>query len=347
MEKKKNNMKLRHYAYSLQLKNTFTISHSSRNSTAAVMVELEHDGIIGFGEASLPPYLNETVESVKAFLSTIALQRYSDLLNVEYILCDIDKLSSGNTAAKAAFDIALHDWVGKKMGYPWYKIWGLSIDTIPDTSYTIGIDTLDKVCQKTIDASRYKSLKVKLGHENDKEIIKVIRDVSAVPIRVDVNQGWTDKYYAIDMIGWLAEQNVEFIEQPLPVEQLDDTAWIRERSPMPIIADESVQRSNDILHISGAFDGINIKLMKCSGLREAYRMILLAKATGLKVMLGCMTESSCAISAAAQVSPMVDWVDLDGALLVANDPFMGATFFNGKILPADESGIGCKKASVG
>lgn len=338
-------MKLRYYTYPLQLRNTFTISHSSRNSTPAVMVELEHDGIIGFGEASLPPYLNETVESVQGFLSTIDFKKYSDLLKVECILDDIDRMSTGNTAAKAAFDIALYDWVGKKIGYPWYKIWGLSIDTIPDTSYTIGIDTLDKIRQKTIDASRYKSLKVKLGHENDKEIIKVIRDVSVVPIRVDVNQGWSDKYFALDMIGWLAEQKVEFIEQPLPVAQLDDTAWIRERSPMPIVADESVQRSSDIVHIAGAFDGINIKLMKCSGMREAYRMILLAKANGLKVMLGCMTESSCAISAAAQVSPMADWVDLDGALLVANDPFVGATFFNGKILPSDEPGIGCKKKS--
>lgn len=336
-------MRLRHYAYSLKLNNTFTISHSSRNSTAAVMVELEHDGIIGFGEASLPPYLIETVESVQTFLSAIDIEKYSDLLSVEYILDDIDRISSGNTAAKAAFDIALHDWVGKKLGYPWYKIWGLSVDTIPDTSYTIGIDTLDKIRKKTVDASGFKALKIKLGHENDKEIIKVIRDVSAVPIRVDVNQGWTDKYYALDMIGWLAEQNVEFIEQPLPVAQPDDTAWIRERSPMPIVADESVQRSKDILHIAGAFDGINIKLMKCTGMREANRMIVLAKANGLKVMLGCMTESSCAISAAAQLSPMADWVDLDGALLVANDPFMGARFLNGKILPLDESGIGCKK----
>jgi L-alanine-DL-glutamate epimerase-like enolase superfamily enzyme len=309
------------------------------------MVELEQDGIIGFGEASLPPYLNENVESVQEFLAAIDLEKYSDLLSVEYILDDIDRMSPGNSAAKAAFDIALHDWAGKRIGYPLYKIWGLSVGTIPDTSFTIGIDTLDKIRQKAIDASRYKALKVKLGHENDKEIIKVIRDVSDVPIRVDVNQGWTDKYYALDMLGWLAEQKVEFIEQPLPVAQLDDTAWIREKSPMPIVADESVQRSKDILHITGAFDGINIKLMKCTGLREANRMIVLAKANGLKVMLGCMTESSCAISAASQLSPMADWVDLDGALLVANDPFTGAKFVNGKILPSDDPGIGCKKVS--
>ena len=340
-------MKLHHYTYTLELKNAFTISHSSRTTTSAVMVELEHEGIIGYGEASLPPYLNETVESVHGFLSTIDLEKYTDLLKVEHILDDIDRNSPANTAAKAAFDIALHDWVGKRIGYPWYKIWGLSFDTIPDTSYTIGIDTIDKIRQKTLEASPYKSLKVKLGHKNDKEIIRVIRDVSAVPIRVDVNQGWVDKYYAVDMIGWLAEQNVEFIEQPLPVELLDDTAWIRERSPIPIVADESIQRSQDIMHITGAFDGINIKLMKCTGLREAYRMILIAKAHGLKVMLGCMTESSCAISAAAQLSPLADWVDLDGALLVANDPFVGAKFLNGKIIPSDESGIGCKKIAGG
>ncbi len=336
-------MQLHAYPYTLELKNTFTISHSSRKTTPAVLVELEHDGITGLGEASLPPYLGETVESVRRFISLNNFKAFTDPFLVEDILFTIDNVDSGNSAAKAAIDIALHDWIGKRIGLPWYRIWGLNIEKIPFTSYTIGIDTIESVQKKTAAASEYKILKVKLGHENDQEIIRAIRQITTVPIRVDINEGWIDKYYALDMVNWFAQYNVELVEQPLPKQKLDDINWINERSPIPIVADESLQRLGDIKTIAGAFSGINIKLMKCTGMHEAYKMILLAKTYGLKVMLGCMTESSCAISAAAQLSPMVDWVDLDGAILITNDPFTGAAFKNGKIIPTEQPGIGCNK----
>ncbi len=336
-------MRLKYYAYNLELTSTFTISHSSRKCTPAVLVELEHDGVTGFGEASLPPYLGETVESVQTFLASLDMGSFDDPFLVEDILHNIDKKSKGNHAAKAAIDIAIHDLIGKCWGLPWYKIWGLNKKNIPDTSFTIGIDTVEKVREKALLASRYKILKIKLGQANDKELVSAVREVSSVPIRVDVNEGWRDKYQALDMIGWLTEQNVELIEQPLPKDLIDDIAWLREKSPIPILADESVQRIDDIKKIAGVYDGINIKLMKCTGMREAYKMILLARAMGLKVMLGCMTETSCAISAAAQLSPLVDWIDLDGPLLISNDPFTGAFFSNGKMIPSDRPGIGCVK----
>ena len=211
------------------------------------------------------------------------------------------------------------------------------------TSFTIGIATPEIIRQKTREAAPYKIIKVKLGGAHDREMIDAIRDVTDRPITVDANQGWRDRAEALRMIEWLASRNVVFIEQPMPKAQLDDTAWLRERSPLPLIADESVQRLADVRRAVGVFDGINIKLMKCTGLREAHKMITLARALDLKVMLGCMTETSCAISAAAQLSPLVDWADLDGALLIKNDHFDGATIVDGKITLPDRPGIGAVK----
>ena len=184
---------------------------------------------------------------------------------------------------------------------------------------------------------------MKLGRENDREMIEAIRSVTDKPITVDANQGWTKRDEALRMIEWLAERGVEFIEQPMPKAQLDDTAWLRERSPLPLIADENCQRLADVASLRGVFDGINIKLMKCTGLREAHKMIVLARALGMKTMLGCMTETSCAISAAAQLSPLVDWADLDGAVLIKNDCFDGATIVDGKLVLPDRPGIGVIK----
>jgi len=213
------------------------------------------------------------------------------------------------------------------------------------TSFTIGIDTPEMVRRKTREAEPYHIIKVKLGagDEADRAIIGAIRDVTDKPITVDANQGWKDRGGALAMIEWLAARGVVFIEQPMPKEQLDDTAWLRERSPLPLIADENVQRLADVVRCRGVFDGINIKLMKCTGLREAHKMITLARALDLKVMLGCMTETSCAISAAAQLSPLVDWADLDGALLIKNDLFSGTTIVDGKITLNDRPGLGLVK----
>ena len=336
-------MKLRSYPHTLELKHAFTIATNSRTTTPAMMVEVEQDGLIGYGEASMPPYLGESQETVANFLREVDLSRFPDPFQLEEILPAIDALAPGNTAAKAAVDIALHDWIGKKLGAPWHRLWGLDPARTPVTSFTIGIDTPEVVRDKTREAAPYKIIKVKLGRDTDRQMIETIRSVTDKPITVDANQGWTDRNEALKMIEWLATRGVVFIEQPMPKAQTDDTAWLRARSPLPLIADESVQRLADVQKAHGVFDGINIKLMKCTGLREAHRMITLARALGLKVMLGCMTETSCAISAAAQLSPLADWADLDGAVLIKNDLFDGATIVDGKVTLTDRPGIGAVK----
>jgi L-alanine-DL-glutamate epimerase-like enolase superfamily enzyme len=336
-------MKLRFYPYTLELKHAFTVAVNTRTTTPVMMVEVEKDGIVGYGEASMPPYLGESHETAKTFLSNVDLSPYRDPFMLELILGDIDRLAPGNPAAKAAIDIALHDWVGKKLGQPWYRIWGLDPAQTPVTSFTIGIDTKEMIRQKTREAAVYKILKVKLGRDNDKEMIETIREVTDKPIRVDVNQGWKDRSFALNMIEWLATKQIEFVEQPMPKEQVDDLAWLREKSPLPIIGDEGVVRLPDVRKAYGVYDGINVKLMKSTGMREAYKMISVAKSLGMKVMLGCMTETSCAISAAAQLSPLVDWADLDGAVLITNDIFDGATIVDGKVTLTVKPGIGASK----
>ncbi|MDB6113172.1 MAG: murI [Lacunisphaera sp.] len=339
-------MKLRFQPYTLELKHAFTIANNSRTSTPAMLVEVEQDGIIGYGEAAMPPYLGENQDTAAAFLRQVDLSRFPDPFQLEEVLPALDALAPGNTAAKAAVDIALHDWIGKKLGAPWHRIWGLDPAKTPVTSFTIGLDTPEIVRQKTREAAPYRIIKVKLGRDTDRMMIETIRSVTDTPITVDANQGWTDRNEALKKIEWLATQNVLFIEQPMPKAQIDDTAWLRARSPLPLIADENVQRLADVRKAHGVFDGINIKLMKCTGLREAHRMIILARALGLKVMLGCMTETSCAISAAAQLSPLVDWADLDGAVLIKNDLFTGATIVDGRVTLSDRPGIGIVKLSA-
>ncbi|MDR0976983.1 MAG: twin-arginine translocation signal domain-containing protein [Prevotellaceae bacterium] len=337
-------MKLRFFPYELQLQHVFTVATYSRTTTPDVQVEIEYDGIIGYGEASMPPYLGQTVESVTAFLQKVNLEQFADPFQLDDILAYIDSLSPGDAAAKAAVDIALHDLVGKILQAPWYKLWGLNKEKAPSTTFTIGIDTADVVREKTKEAGdRFNILKVKLGRDNDKEMIETIRSVTNLPIAIDANQGWKDKHYALDMIHWLKERGIVMIEQPMPKEQLDDTAWVTERSPLPVFADESLQRLKDIMPLKGAFNGINIKLMKCTGMREAWKMVTLARALDMKVMVGCMTETSCAVSAAAQFSPAVDFADLDGNLLISNDRFKGMEVVKGKITLPDLPGIGVVK----
>ena len=340
---KRGTMKLTFRPFTAQLRHVFTIATSSRSTTPGMLVEIAYDGTVGYGEASMPPYLGESQESVAAFLSRVDLSKYGNPFELETILADLDAITAGNTSAKAAVDIALHDLAGKLMNQPWYNIWGFAREKTPYTSFTIGIDTPDVVRQKVREAAPYKILKVKLGRENDKEMIETIRSVTDTPITADANQGWTDKRAALDMIGWLKDKGVLFVEQPMPKAMLEEMAWITERSPLPIIGDESVQRLTDIRHVQGVFTGVNIKLMKSTGMREAHKMVVLARALGLKVMLGCMTETSCAISAAAHLSPMVDWADLDGALLISNDPFDGARIVDGRVTLSDRPGIGVTK----
>src|SRR5574344_619289 len=336
-------MKLTFFPYELKLRHTFTVATYSRTTTPDVQCQIEYDGVVGYGEASMPQYLGQTVDSVSTFLNKVNLEQFNDPFQLEEILAYIDAINPGDTAAKAAVDIALHDLVGKLLGAPWWKIWGLDKAKAPSTTFTIGIDTADVVRQKTKEcADKFNILKVKVGLDNDKEMINTIREITDLPITVDANQGWKDKNKALDMIFWLKEHGIVMVEQPMPKAQLDDSAWVTQKSPLPIFADESVQRLKDIPSIQGAFTGINIKLMKCTGMREAWKMLNFARAIGMKVMVGCMTETSCAVSAAAQLSPAVDFADLDGNLLIANDRFKGMEVVGGKITLKDIPGIGLK-----
>ena len=334
-------MELRFFPYELQLAHTFTVASYSRKTTPDVQVEIHYQGLTGYGEASMPPYLGQSVESVTSFLKKVDLSPFSDPTKLEDILAYVDSLSEGDSAAKAAVDIALHDLTGKILGAPWYRIWGLDPLKAPDTTFTIGIDTPEVVTQKTREcADKFNILKVKVGLDNDKEMIETIRKVTDLPIAVDANQGWTDRSKALDEIFWLKDQGIVMVEQPMPRERVDDNAWITEHSPLPVFADESIQRLRDIPSVKGAYTGINIKLMKCTGMREAWKMLNYARAEGMKVMIGCMTETSCAVSAAAQLSPAVDFADLDGNLLITNDRFSGITVEKGKLTLHDRPGIG-------
>lgn len=333
-------MRLKFHPIDLRLRHTFTISRSSKDIEQSVIVELEHDGIIGIGEAAPSERYGESRDSVVAFLKKVDLSEFNDPFQIDDILDRIKILAKGNTSAKAAIDIALHDWLGKKVGLPLWKLWGLNKEKTPLTSFTIGIDSLNVIEQKVKEAEPYRILKVKVGVPNDQEIIKTIRKVTDKTIRVDANEGWKSRELARDKILWLEEQGVEFIEQPMPASDLEGTAWVRERVHIPIIADENVIQLFDLPNLQGAFDGINIKLMKCTGLREAMRMIHTAKAMHMKIMLGCMIESSVGISAAAQLAPMVDYADLDGNLLISNDPYIGVDVQDSKLILNDLPGIG-------
>ena len=337
-------MHLSFFPYELQLQHTFTVASYSRTTTPDVQVEIEYDGYVGYGEASMPPYLGHTVESVCAFLQKVNLEQFSDPFQMEDILAYVDGLSEGDAPAKAAVDIALHDLVGKLIGQPWWRLWGLDAAKAPSTTFTIGIDTPEVVREKTLEcADRFNILKVKVGLDSDEEMIRTIRSVTDLPLAVDANQGWQDRQKALDEIFWLKEQGVVMVEQPMSVDKLDDIAWITERSPLPIFADESIQRLRDIPAIKGAFTGINIKLMKCTGMREAWKMLNYGRAEGMRVMIGCMTETSCACTAAAQLSPAVDFADLDGNLLISNDRFDGMIVRDGRMILPDRPGLGLIK----
>ncbi|HEX2963343.1 MAG TPA: enolase C-terminal domain-like protein [Ignavibacteriales bacterium] len=344
---KSGKMKFRFRPYTLELKHVFTVAEASRSTTPIMLTEIEYEGVTGYGEASMPPYLGESHATATEFLSKVDLSRYSNPFDLDDILSDIDAIAPGNPAAKASVDIALHDLVGKLMNQPWFNIWGYDKNKTPNTTFTIGIDKPDVVRKKTQEAvsgsEGFKILKVKLGLDNDKEMIETIRSVTNVPLTVDANQGWKDKEKAIDMIHWLKEHNVVFVEQPMPKTMVDENAWVTEHSPLPTMGDEAVQRLVDVPKAHGVYSGINIKLMKSTGMREAQKMLILARSLGMKVMIGCMTETSCAVSAASQLSPKVDWADLDGNLLVSNDIYKGTTVVNGKVTLTDLPGVGITK----
>ncbi len=338
-------MRLNFHRFDLRLRHTFTISRSSRDVVPVVLVEFEKDGITAYGEASPNARYGETPESVAEFLSELDLDKLSDPFRLESINDYLDSLGGHNASARAAIDIAMHDWIGRKLAIPLYRFFGADRDRAPLSTFTIGIDTPEVVTRKVREAANYPVLKIKVGLANDEEIIKAVRDATDKPLRVDANEGWKSRDEALDRILWLEKQNVELIEQPMPASMIDDVRWLRERVHIPIVADEAVGSLFDIAELSTAYDGINIKIQKNGGLLKARKMVYTARAHGMKIMLGCMIESSVGITAAAQLSPLVDWADLDGNVLISNDPFTGARNEDGKLILSDSPGLGVAPAA--
>ncbi len=336
-------MKLEFLFYPIQLKHTFRIANYARNETPCVFIKLRYNGFTSFGEAALPPYLKVTPESCEKYFKAVNQLNYFNNLSLEVGEFDLSPIKENigiNTPALAAIETALFDLIGKIYNKPVWEIVGSDSEKMPVTSCTIGIDSEEILKLKIEEAKDFKVLKIKLGTKNDKNIIEIIRRNTDKPLYVDANQGWTDKNEAVDFIHWLKSQNVLMIEQPMSKSNLEGNAYITQNSPLPVIADESCQNLNDVYDLRGAFHGINIKLMKCGGINEAQKMIALARKQKMKVMMGCMTESSCAINAASALAPQCDFVDLDGAWLIANNPFELPQLEEGKILLKKESGFG-------
>lgn len=325
----------------LELAHTWTISRNSSDFKNNVFVKIERDGIIGYGEAAPNVRYGEDSELTTKKINFAKPIFYDNhMFHYTDIKEALDAQILKQSCAKAALDIALMDWVGKALNVPLYQMFGFNPSHAPVTSFSIGIDTPEVIKQKVREAEQYPLLKIKVGKPNDEEIIGAVRSVTDKPIRVDANEGWKNKEEALERILWLKSQGVEFIEQPMPSDMIEETAWLRERAGIPIVADEAVKTAADIPKLATAYDGINIKLMKSGGIQEAMRMIAMAKALGLKIMLGCMIESSVAISAAAHLAPYVDWADLDGNLLIKNDPFSGVKIDKGKFIFNDKPGLG-------
>ncbi len=325
----------------LKLTYTWTIARESSNVKHNVFVQVTQDGVTGIGEAAPNIRYNETAEStIEVIEKAKPLIEKSDLWNFVDLGYAIREIGEEQTAAKCALDIAIMDWMTKSLGVPLYKYFGLNKAKAPLTSYSIGIDSVEMIQKKIREAEEYPILKIKLGLGNDEEIMNAVRDVTDKIVRVDANEGWKDKHEALEKTNWLEKMGVEFVEQPMPADLIDETRWLRDRANIPIIADEAVKSASDIPKLSTAYDGINIKLMKSAGIQEAMRMIWMARSLGMKIMLGCMVESSCAIAAGAHISPLVDYADLDGNLLLANDPFKSVDVEKGRMILSDKPGLG-------
>ena len=331
---------IKYLPYDLNMKYVFRIARGSRNSTPLLLTAIRFDDVVGYGEASMPPLYGESHESAIKFLSKVDLSGFKDPFDIDGIMNYVDSIEPGNTAAKASIDIALHDIAGKLSGKPCYKLFNLPGVSSVSTSKTIGIDSPDIIKERALEAKEFQFLKLKLGSERDKEIVNAIREVSDQALYIDANQGWKDKSQALENIYWLKEKGVIFIEQPMPVAMEEEMAWLKSKSPLPIVGDEGIQRLKDVKRADNFYHGINIKLVKSTGLNEGLKMAKLAKKKGLKVMLGCMSETSCLISAAFHLASLADWIDLDGNLGVTNNPYKGIETINGKLINNDIPGIG-------
>jgi L-alanine-DL-glutamate epimerase-like enolase superfamily enzyme len=325
----------------LQLRHTWTTVMSTSTFRDVVQVRIHRDGLTGIGEGAPIPRYHETATSALQALETVrGLVEHADPMLHVPLLAEVGKRLPGEWAAKAALAGALADWIGQKLGVPLHRFLGLDGSATPITTMSIGIDTPDMTRQKVQEAADFPVLKIKVGLDSDESTIAAVRQVTSKPLRVDANEGWKSKEVALRKLDWLAKQGVELVEQPLPAAQIADAKWLKARSPLPIFADESCLRPSDIPRVVETCHGINIKLDKCGGVFEAQKMIAVARAHGLKVMVGCMIASSVSIAAAAQITPLVDFADLDGFLLIANDPMESTTVRRGKLILPNRPGLG-------
>ena len=329
----------------LQLKHTWTTVMSSSTYRDTLHVQYGRDGLVGYGEGAPIVRYNETPQTAKYAVEIVrGLLEQTDPAQFAKIMAQVFDKIEGQYAAKAAIDIALMDWNGQKLGVPLYRYFGLDPKDAPITTFSIGIDNPETTKAKVEEAAQFPVLKIKVGLDSDEATLAAVRGVTKKSLRVDANEGWTDKETAVRKINWLETQGVEFVEQPMPADRIEDTRWVRSRVHIPIIADESCLHAQDIPKVKDAFDGINVKLDKAGGILEAYRMIQIAKSFGMKTMLGCMVSSSCSVTAAAHLSPLVDYADLDGNLLIANDPYIGVTVKDGKLILPNRPDLGLTRS---
>ena len=328
----------------LNLRHTWTTTMSSSDYRETLYVRYSKDGVTGIGEGAPIVRYHEDARSAQRAVQGIAdFLASTDARHFDEVEREILRRLDDEWAGKAAVDIAILDWVGQSLGVPIYGVFGLDPAMAPVTTFSIGIDTPEITRQKVREAAPYPVLKIKVGLDNDEATIGAVRDVTDKPLRVDANEGWTSKEEALEKILWLETQGVEFIEQPLPAAMLEETRWLRDRVHIPIVADEACLRPADIPKLVDAYDGVNVKIDKAGGILQGYRMIQIAKSLGLKTMLGCMISSSVSVTASAHLSPLVDWADLDGNLLIANDPYEGVKVVNGKLVLPDRPGLGVRK----
>ena len=333
-------LKLDIHQYDLPLQHPFTISRETITEQPTVIVELIEDGHHGFGEATASSYYGFTTAKICAALESVRDQVESSTLGDPCELWTrLQPRLSDNPFAQCALDQAAYDLWGKKQGQPVYKLWGLTTDQCPPTDYTIGIDEIDVMVAKMNEFPGWPVYKIKLGTDRDLEIVRELRKHTEAAFRVDANCGWTAEETIRNSVAF-QELGVEFIEQPLPADQWDAMREVRTSSALPVIADESCIVETDVDRCVDHFHGVNIKLMKCGGLTPARRMIDRARELGLTVMVGCMTESSVGISAIAQLLPLLDYVDMDGAVLLSKDIASGVTFDKGRCLYTNENGNG-------
>jgi L-Ala-D/L-Glu epimerase / N-acetyl-D-glutamate racemase len=333
---------LRHRIVELHLRHTFRLARGASDSRRNLLIELEHEGLVGLGEAAPIARYRQDADSAARAVEEMAVR----LGDPRAFDSAADRAAvPGQPAAAAAVDMALRDLAGKRLGAPLYELLGLDPRATPPASFTIGMDTPEVVAAKVRAAGDFEILKVKLGGDDDRAVLEAVRDVTDRPLWVDANEGWTLEE-AQSRLEWLQTMGVELVEQPLPASQLAETRELRRTSPLPIFADESLHVAADVPKLAEAFDGVNVKLMKCGGIGEALRIIAAARAHGMQVMLGCMVETSLAITAAAHLSPLVDYADLDGNLLITDDPFVGARVVGGRLVLPDGPGLGVGRSKV-